>query len=116
MISILGIEQLDEFIINNTDKILLLYFGANRCKPCNMLKEKINKESETEMPNLLVCYIDVDLKENDEIIDIYQINILPTQIFVKLKNDKINVKIIDRIDGYDWIKLILLYNKIKKID
>jgi thiol-disulfide isomerase/thioredoxin len=112
MISILGIDQLDEFIINNTDKILLLYFGANRCKPCNILKEKINKESATEMPNLLVCYIDVDLKENYEIIDIYEIKILPTQIFVKLKNDKVNVKIIDRIYGYDWIKLILLYNKI----
>jgi len=114
MISILGIEQLDEFIINNTDKILLLYFGANRCKPCNILIEKINKESAIEMPNLLVCYIDVDLKENDEIIDIYEIKILPTQIFVKLKID--NVKIIDRIDGYDWIKLILLYNKIEKLN
>jgi len=110
MISILGIEQLDEFIINNTDKILLLYFGAKRCSPCNILKDRILKESETEMPNLLVSYIDVDIPENDEIADMYDVKMLPTQIFVKLKKDK--VKIIDRIDGYDWIKLVMLYNKI----
>lgn len=110
MISILGIEQLDEFIINNTDKILLLYFGAKRCSPCNILKDRILKESKTEMPNLLVSYIDVDISENDEIADMYDVKMLPTQIFVKLKKEK--VKIIDRIDGYDWIKLVMLYNKI----
>ena len=67
------------------------------------------------MPNLLVSYIDVDISENDEIADMYDVKMLPTQIFVKLKKDK--VKIIDRIDGYDWIKLVMLYNKIanKKI-
>lgn len=110
MISILGVEQLDEFIINNADKILLLYFGANRCAPCNILKERINKESETIMPNLLVCFVDVDLKDNDEIVDMYDVRMLPTQIFVKLKKNK--VKIIDKIDGYDWIKLVMIYEKI----
>ena len=115
---ILGIDQLDEFIINNTDKILLLYFGAERCAPCNILKEKIINESNTEMPKVLVCYIDVDLEENDNITDIYNITMLPTQIFVKLKKD--TIKIIDIINGYDWIKLIMTYNKIanktKKIE
>ena len=110
MISILGIDELDEFIINNPDKILLLYFGAKRCSPCNILKDRINKESETEMPNLLISYIDVDLSENDEIADMYDVKMLPTQIFVKLKKDK--VKVIDKIDGYDWTKLVMVYNKI----
>ncbi len=112
MISILGINQLDEFIINNNGKILLLYFGAKRCAPCNNMKERLNNESSTEMPNLLVAYIDIDLSENDEIADMYDVKILPTQVFVKLKRD--NVKIIDKIDGYDWIKLIMIYNKIEK--
>ena len=113
-----GLDKLDEFIINKTDKILLLYFGASRCEPCNILKEKILHESNTEMPKLSVCYIDVDNDENDNIADIYDVKMLPTQIFVKLKKDMI--KIIDRIDGYDWIKLIMTYNKIanktKKIE
>jgi len=115
MNSISGIEQLDEFIINNKDKILLLYFGAQRCAPCNILKERIIKESPNNMPKLLVCYIDVDLQENNDSADLYDVKILPTQIFVKLKKDKVTVKIIDRIDGYDWIKLIMLYNKIENI-
>jgi thioredoxin-related protein len=110
MISILGIEQLDEFIINNSDKILLLYFGAKRCSPCNILKERIINESNNEMPNLLVGYIDVDISENDEIAETYDVKMLPTQVFVKLKKDR--VKIINRIDGYDWIKLVMLYNEI----
>lgn len=80
MESIIGIEQLDEFIINNNNKnILLLYFGTNRCLPCNILKERIIKESNIEMSKLLVCYIDIDLPENGEIIDIYNVSILPTQ-------------------------------------
>ena len=109
MISILGIEQLDEFIINNSDKILLLYFGAKRCSPCNILKDRIINESD-EMPKLLVGYIDVDLEENNDIADTYDVKMLPTQIFVKLKKDR--VKIINRIDGYDWVKLVMLYNEI----
>jgi len=112
MISISGIDQLDEYILNNknNDKILLLYFGADRCSPCNILKNRINKECENEMQKLLVFFIDVDLQENDEIVDLYDIRILPTQIFIRLKKNK--VKINDRIDGYDWIKLTMSYNKI----
>ena len=111
MKSIIGVEQLDNFIIdNNNDNILLLYFGANRCSPCNLLKDRLNNECSKEMPKLLVGYIDVDLDENDEINNLYDIKMLPTQIFVKLKKD--NVKIIDKIDGYDWIKLTMSYNKI----
>ena len=62
------------------------------------------------MPKLLVCYVDVDIQDNDEIADMYDVKMLPTQVFVKLKKDK--VKIIDRIDGYDWIKLLMSYNQI----
>ena len=111
MISILGIEQLDQFIINGKNKILMLYFGSNSCSPCNILKTRITKDIENDMPKLSVCYIDVDLHENGEILDIYDnIKILPTLFFVKLLNDE--VVIISQIDGYDWIKLIMTYNEI----
>ena len=53
MISIVGLEELDTFIIDNTDKIVLLYFGANYCKPCRILKERIINEGSAEMPKLL---------------------------------------------------------------
>lgn len=111
MISILGITQLDDFIIKDVNKILMLYFGSNGCSPCNILKTRIAKECETEMPKLSVCYIDVDLQENGEILDTYDnIKILPTLIFVKLIDDE--VVIIGQVDGYDWIKLLMTYNEI----
>lgn len=110
MICISGFEELDNFIINNNDdNILVLYFGVNRCSPCNMLKERILK-NKNEMSKLLLCYIDVDLKENKEIIYNYNIKILPTLIFIKLNED--NVTIIDQIIGYDWIKLDMIYKKL----
>lgn len=116
MISISGMDKLDEFIINCTDKILMLYFGSNGCSPCNILKNRINKNCETDMPQLSVCYIDIDLSENGEILDTYNIKILPTLIFVKLIDNE--VVIIGQVDGYDWIKLVMIYNKIvnKKIE
>ena len=111
---ILGVEQLDEFIINNKNKLLMLYFSINGCLPCKILKNRILKEGDEQLKDLLVCYIDVGIPENSEIVEMYkdEVKILPTQIFVKLKDD--NVTIIDKIVGYDWIKLIMTYNKLVK--
>ena len=106
MIKINSITELDEFILNNQNKIIMLYFGALWCGPCKKLKEKLNNE--INMPKLVYCYIDVDIETNLEISKIYNISVLPTTIFVKL--DNLSVKIIDRIDGYDYTKLLFIYN------
>ncbi len=104
MIKINGIDDLDNFIIINSCNIILLYFGATWCKPCQILKTKLNEtETRVNMPLLSVCYIDVDLQENQEIVDIYKVSELPTQIFIKL--DKTKITEVNRIIGYDFIKL-----------
>jgi len=108
MYNIESFEDLDNFIINNNTDIILLYFGALWCGPCKSLKAKLeNKETYEEMPKLKVCYIDTD--ENDEISSLYKIKSLPTQIFIKLYDTK--VKIFSRIEGYDYTKLLLEYNR-----
>lgn len=108
MYNIESFEDLDNFIINNNTDILLLYFGAPWCGPCKLLKEKLeNKETQDQMPNLKVCYINID--DHDEIASLYKVKSLPTQIFVKLYD--IKVKIFSRIEGYDYTKLLLEYNK-----
>ena len=113
MKTIIGIDQLDEFILDNNDKIILLYFGAIWCGPCKVLKDRLNNsETKIELPNLCVGYIDIDNDENNEIVTLYNVTILPTQIFVKLSKN--SVKIIDQIVGYDWTKLLMIYNKIEK--
>jgi thiol-disulfide isomerase/thioredoxin len=101
-------EDLDNFIINNNDKIILLYFGATWCGPCKTLKKKLaEEETITRMPLLQVCYIDTD--KNEDISSKYKIKSLPTQIFIKLSDDK--VKIVSKIEGYDYTKLLLDYDQ-----
>jgi len=111
MHEVLSIDELDNFIIDNKNNIILLYFGASWCGPCKLLKEKLaNKESIERMSLLKVVYIDIDNAE--EISSMYKIKSLPTQIFVKLCNLK--VKVVSKIEGYDYTKLLLEYDNYVK--
>lgn len=112
MYEVNGFEELDNFLFNNSNKIICLYFGASWCGPCKKLKEKItNKDNIKEMPLLEMCYIDIDIQENKEIIDIYDVSNLPTQIFITINKNN-EVVIFDKIIGYDWIGFKMMYEKI----
>tara|TARA_B110000971_G_C20000826_1_gene496738 strand:+ start:327 stop:668 length:342 start_codon:yes stop_codon:yes gene_type:complete len=112
MININGIDELEKFIINNQNMIIMLYFGTNWCQSCKKLKTRLESEdTKIEMPNLSYCYIDIDSEVNNEITKIYNIKLLPTIIFIKLDNDLL-INILGRIDGYDWIKIVMTYNEI----
>lgn len=114
MIEINGIEELDNFILNNANKVICLYFGAPWCGPCKKLKSKIEEEEHIkEMPLLSICHIDVDNDVNKDIVDIYSVTNLPTQIFIII-NKKNRVKIFDTIIGYDWIGFKMMYDKVIK--
>jgi thiol-disulfide isomerase/thioredoxin len=111
MIIINNVEELDEFILNNSSKVVLLYFGASWCGPCKKLKQKLNeKETQDSMPQLAVCYIDIELPDVQDLVMQYEVVSLPTQIFIKLDDIKVNV--IDRLSGYDFVKLKLIYDKL----
>ena len=108
MYNINSIDDLDNFIIENKSDVVLLYFGASWCGPCKLLKEKLSQpDAINKMPLLKVCYIDTD--NNEDIATIYKIKSLPTQIFIKLSDDK--VKVVSKIEGYDYTKLLLEYDK-----
>ena len=111
MITINGYSELNKNLWENrdSDKIMMLYFGTSWCGPCKKLKEKIMNENE-EIKNLLCLYIDCDEPDNEEICEDWKIEALPTQIFVHL-NDNDVVKD-EKIEAYDWIKLVMTYNKI----
>ena len=111
MITINGYSELNKNLWENrdSDKIMMLYFGTSWCGPCKKLKEKIMNENE-EIKNLLCLYIDCDEPDNEEICEDWKIEALPTQIFVHLNNNDV-VKD-EKIEAYDWIKLVMTYNKI----
>ena len=110
MKSIYSIDDLDSFICNNVNKyIILIYFGATWCNPCKELKNILDSENtKITMPKLKIAYIDVD-NHQDDIAYIYNVKILPTQIFIKL-NDNDKIIQYSKIEGYDIIKLNIEYN------
>lgn len=112
MIDIAGVENLDEFIIEQTEKnkVIMLYFGAEWCGPCKQLKKRLaEKETKTLMSDLVVGHLDVDEELNTKLVKRYKVNSLPTQILIKLDGAKV-VELV-RIEGYDFTKLKLEYDK-----
>jgi thiol-disulfide isomerase/thioredoxin len=115
MHTITGKNNLEEFIWDSQieKKTTVIYFGATWCGPCQMLKDRLNlEETKEEMPNLDICYIDVDEEENEEICQQYKVKSLPLQIFIRLEGNKIIE--IKKILGYDWINFLMTYNSINE--
>lgn len=111
MIDILNKEQLEEFIWENKDKIVVIYFGAEWCGPCKSLKKSLAlPETQINMPDLAVCHIDLDEEESACLIKLYNISSIPVQIFVTLKGTQIIE--LNRIVGYDWPKFQDIYKLI----
>lgn len=110
MKEIFGVDQLDEFIVENTENgnVIVLYFGATWCGPCKQLKKRLGEaETANLMPKLVVGYLDVDDETNSKLVKKYKVTSLPTQVFVKLDDNK--VVPVSRIEGYDFTKLELEY-------
>jgi len=109
MKKISGIEELDEFILDNKNNVILLYFGAEWCGPCKQLKNRLIEPDTIQiMPKLIVSYLDVDDEENASLVKRYKIKSLPTQIYIKLNDNKVVET--NRIEGYDFMKLKLDYD------
>ena len=111
--------ELNLFIWENREKLVVLYFGATWCGPCQKLKQRLTSdECKDEMSLLVSVYIDVDNDELSEIVETYNISSLPTQVFISLEQsesneneNEIKVKVFDHIIGYDWIKFKLVYQQ-----
>jgi thiol:disulfide interchange protein len=111
MIDIVGKEQLEEFIWENKDKVIVIYFGATWCGPCKKLKERLlSDDTKTEMSNLVVAHLDVDEDENNYLTELYGATTIPVQVFVELKGTQI--KEIKKIIGFDWINFKMSYDSI----
>jgi len=109
MIEALGYDEVDKIIWENKDKIIILYFGASWCGPCQMLKEKIDDEKD-KLTNTIVIHIDCDEQENEDLVNDWEVKALPTQIFVHLEDTKVIKD--DKIEGFDWIKFLMSHQKI----
>jgi thioredoxin-like negative regulator of GroEL len=112
MENISGQTELEDFIWNNKDdKVVVIYFGATWCGPCEKLKTKlISNDAKQIMPDLAIGHIELD--SNSELAELYNVQSIPTQIFIKLNDN--NIVEFQRIIGYDWIKFNMTYQEYKK--
>ena len=80
-------------------------------EPCFGYYDHQIKELDTilTMPKLVVGHMDVDEEENEKLLKKYKVESLPTQIFIKLVDNKVTE--LSRIEGYDYTKLKMEYNK-----
>ena len=64
-----------QFLAKETNKPMLLIFGADSCGFCILLKEDLNSILKKDVDNFIVCYL--DLKSNQELKKQYDINLIP---------------------------------------
>ena len=97
---------------DNIDRIkdetcyLLLYFTATWCGPCQRVKPIIKEISKgVEDSKLKVCMIDID--ENSELVEKYDIKSVPTMILL-LNNEQKGI-----CNGTNKEKLLELFKKVE---
>ena len=84
----------------------VLKFSADFCVPCKTLQKTIN-EIKPNYPDVDIQ--EIDIEENDEMVNEYKIQSIPTLIFIK------DDKIISRISGScGKDKLVEMFNELKE--
>lgn len=70
-------------VINNSPQLLILYFTAKWCTPCQVFTPQLLAMENKLMNKVLVIKIDVD--QATEIIDTFGISAVPTLVFFQNK-------------------------------
>lgn len=83
-------KDFDDIVINN-EGVTLVDFWAKWCGPCKMLAPVL-EAVETELEQ--VKFVKVDVDENEELADKYQISTIPTLLIFK------DGKVVDTLVGF----------------
>ena len=74
----------DCFHALDNKEYVFFYFGATWCNPCNQISPKLMELSQEYDPNLIKFFkIDLDHKENKEIIQKCEIKVIPSFLIFK---------------------------------
>ncbi len=83
--------DLRDKIIDNHDKLLVFLFSAKWCGPCKKIKKKLEKEGDglAELYSKKAVFMYVDVEENEELGEMFEIKSLPTLIFNRIRDNKL---------------------------
>lgn len=84
--------DLSRFSDSNNDTLIMLYFTASWCGPCQKIKPFI-KQKQEEYKNVCFSTIDVDDDDYQELCNDFSISAMPTFVFYKNKQE------IDKVIG-----------------
>ncbi|XP_029048082.1 thioredoxin-2 [Osmia lignaria lignaria] len=104
VVEIESVEDLKSKIEKAGDQLIVIDFYATWCGPCKMIAPKIEELSK-EMQDVIFVKVDVDVRE--DIATDYDINSMPTFVFIK------NGKVVESFAGanYDKVKDTILKYK-----
>lgn len=93
-----GNQQLLDVADKHKNDILLLDFYADWCGPCKAISPLLIKMVETHnaqdtSKKVILCKINVEDEENDQLCQDYKIRAMPTFVWIS------NMKMIDRFEG-----------------
>lgn len=87
-----SINNLNNFSNQNSNKLILIKFTADWCRPCKLIKPFIEKKLEA-YPETLYLEVSVDDDENAEIVEHFSVKAMPTFVFLE------NAKVLKTIVG-----------------
>ena len=80
VINIKSIEQFEEILDTNAEKLIIIDFFAEWCKPCKELYPRLKKMSIKYHPQ--VVFVKVNIDKFEDLSDQYEIEKIPTLKFV----------------------------------
>ena len=95
--------DLSRFSDVNSNTLIMLYFTAEWCGPCQKIKPFI-KQKQEEYNTVCFSTIDVDDDDYQELCNDFSISAMPTFVFYKNKSE------IDKVIGADETKIENLLN------
>lgn len=102
----------DTFILNSlaeaqtlskeTQKPILLIFGADSCDFCSLLKNDLNSVLKKDVDNFIVCYL--DLKSNPELKRQYNVTLIPDSRIISNEKTNTVIKGYKQKDYKKWLE------------
>lgn len=95
-----GNQELLTIADKHRDDVILLDFYADWCGPCKRIAPKVHELVETYnnargVRRVILCSINVDIERNEDAVQAYKVNAMPTFVWIR------DMHTVERVEGAD---------------